>query len=561
MDRPHPPTSMAADSKPEERNMPDYTGQTLGEYRLLRRLGQGGMGQVYLAEQISLKRKVALKLLRGDLGSHPTALERFKREAEAVARATHANIVQVYAIGEDSGRHYMALEYVEGKNLRDYLEKKGPPDVLISISILRQVAAALQRAHELGVIHRDIKPENILMTRSGEVKVADFGLSRIFADDQQPLHLTQSGVTMGTPLYMSPEQVEGKPIDPRTDIYSLGVTAYHLLAGEPPFRGQTPFEVALQHVQKTPLPLSELRPDLPPELCALVHRMLAKLPDERCQTAKEITRELARLRDVLVGVSGTIVLPAWDSSPELTSSKELASTEDMPAPRPPGRRWLWLTASVLLMLAAGYALGQLVNRWQAVRLENQVRQQPALPDPFKEREQQLLQTFTQFAGNAGGEPLRQNMATVAGIDLGLFYLQHGWWEEAYTFFKKLDQPEQLGKLQSFGRLGQAMVWSFKDEPQKSMVGFQDWWQRGVQKKPPAWVLTPAVREMVAKALKRNEANAPGSVPPRMAFLIEPPQLLPQEPEERPPPRERNKTPEKKWKGGTGKQRPQTNGEC
>src|SRR5204863_3679846 len=136
--------------------------------------------------------------------------------------------------------------------------------------------AALQRASELGIIHRDVKPENILLTRKGEAKVADFGLSRVLDGAAPTVNLTQSGVTMGTPLYMSPEQVEGKPIDSRTDIYSFGVTCYHMLAGQPPFRGKTAFEVAVQHVQGTAQPLAEIRPDLPPEVCALVHKMMAK---------------------------------------------------------------------------------------------------------------------------------------------------------------------------------------------------------------------------------------------------------------------------------------------
>src|SRR5260370_13474307 len=160
-------------------NMMDLTGQTLGDFQILRKIGQGGMGQVYLAEQISLKRKVALKLLRPELAANDTALSRVKREAESVARATHANIVQVYFIGEHKGHHFMALEYVEGRNLRDYLARKGPPELLLGLSIMRQIAAALQRASELGIIHRDIKPENILLTRKAEVKVPDFGLSRV----------------------------------------------------------------------------------------------------------------------------------------------------------------------------------------------------------------------------------------------------------------------------------------------------------------------------------------------------------------------------------------------
>ena len=180
--------------------MEDLAGKIIGDYSVLRCLGKGGMGQVYLAEQISLKRKVALKILRSDLAANTTSLSRFKAEAEAVARATHANIVQIYAIGEERGLHYMALEFVEGKNLREYLEKKGPPEALVALTIIRQVAAALQRAHELGLVHRDVKPENFLLTRKVEVKVADFGLSRLLADDVPALHLTQSGVSMGTPL-------------------------------------------------------------------------------------------------------------------------------------------------------------------------------------------------------------------------------------------------------------------------------------------------------------------------------------------------------------------------
>ena len=156
---------------------PSLIGKTVGDFRVLRRLGQGGMGQVYLAEQVSLKREVALKVLRRDLARNETSLARFKAEAEAVARATHANIVQVYYIGTVDGLPFMALEYVEGKNLREYLAKKGPPDLPLALSIMRQVAAALVRAGELGIVHRDIKPDNILLTRKGEVKVADFGLS------------------------------------------------------------------------------------------------------------------------------------------------------------------------------------------------------------------------------------------------------------------------------------------------------------------------------------------------------------------------------------------------
>src|SRR5215207_10138842 len=259
MDKPPNTTDTPAPSEPS--TSADLTGRTLGEFQLIRRIGQGAMGQVYLARQISLKRQVAVKILKAELAANETSLRRFQQEAEAVARINHANIVQIYFIGHADGLHYMALEYVEGKNLRDFLSRKGPPDFPVALNIMRQVAMALQRASELGFVHRDIKPENILLTRKGEVKVADFGLSRVLEGERPALHLTQSGVTMGTPLYMSPEQVEGKSVDPRTDIYSFGVTCYHMLAGHPPFRGSTAFEVALAHVQKAPEPLSRVRPD------------------------------------------------------------------------------------------------------------------------------------------------------------------------------------------------------------------------------------------------------------------------------------------------------------
>src|SRR5262249_52455908 len=159
---------------------------------------QGGMGQVYLAEQISLKRKVALKLLRTDMAQNERSLQRFKIEAQNVARATHANIVQIYTIDQANGIHYIALEYVEGKNLREFIEKKGTPEISLALHIMAQVAAALQRASELGIIHRDVKPDNIMLTKKGEVKVADFGLSRCF-DESNPQNITQSQVVMGTP--------------------------------------------------------------------------------------------------------------------------------------------------------------------------------------------------------------------------------------------------------------------------------------------------------------------------------------------------------------------------
>src|SRR5205823_9955671 len=197
------------------------------------------------------------------------------------AKLVHANIVQIYEVGCADGTYYISQEYVPGQNLKQLLARLGHGvDAVQAVNIIRQAAAALHKAAEQKIIHRDIKPENIMITPSGEVKVADFGLARVVRDGEA-LNLTQVGITMGTPLYMSPEQVQGKPVDARSDIYSFGVTCYHMLAGHPPFSGDNAFQVALQHVNDEPEPLPAIRPDLPPELCRLVHKMMAKKPEDR----------------------------------------------------------------------------------------------------------------------------------------------------------------------------------------------------------------------------------------------------------------------------------------
>lgn len=276
---------------PETAVEADLSGRQVGDYRVLRRLGRGGMAEVYLAEQCSLQRHVALKVLRGNLAEDETCVKRFHQEAQSAAALVHANIVQIYEVGRFNGLHYIAQEYVQGQNLREYLLKQGPPDVRLAVAVLRQVAAALYRASQRGIVHRDIKPENVLLTRSGEVKVADFGLARAYRDSDA-VNLTQVGVTMGTPLYMSPEQVEGRQLDHRSDLYSLGVTAYHMLTGAPPFRGETALSVAVQHLKNQPDRLENLRPDLPTALCRIVHRLLEKDPARRYNSSRELLRDL-----------------------------------------------------------------------------------------------------------------------------------------------------------------------------------------------------------------------------------------------------------------------------
>lgn len=284
----------------------DLKDQMLGEFRLLRRLGGGGMAEVWLAEQTSLQRQVAVKVMRPDIQADETCRRRFEQEAFATAGLNHPNIVQVYAVGESNGVRFIAQEYVAGMNMRDYILKKGPPTAHIALHLLKQVAAALQAAAEKGIVHRDIKPENILLTRKGVAKVVDFGLAQLTQGGD--LRLTQAGMTMGTPLYMSPEQVQGSKVDHRSDLYSLGATFYHLLAGRPPFKGETALAVAYHQVHSPPPSLAELRPDLAPPVCQLIQRMLAKQPDERFPSAQSLLLELRDL-EKRVGTDGEFSMP------------------------------------------------------------------------------------------------------------------------------------------------------------------------------------------------------------------------------------------------------------
>lgn len=293
---------------------PDLSGAKLGNYQLLRRLGRGGMADVYLAEQISLRRQVAFKVLKRDLAEDEAYVRRFHNEARAAASLVHANIVQIYEVGCIDGVHFIAQEYVAGQNLKQWLSRHRTADAKTAVHVMRQVVAALSRASQQGIIHRDIKPENIMLAKTGEVKVADFGLARV-TTERQSVDLTQVGVTLGTPLYMSPEQVEGRVLDPRSDLYSFGVTSYEMLAGRPPFEGETPLSVAVQHLRTPAERLENRRPDVPQGLCRIVHRLLEKSPTHRYQSAAEVMRDLRALQ-----VEGLEQWPAgaqeWDS-PEL----------------------------------------------------------------------------------------------------------------------------------------------------------------------------------------------------------------------------------------------------
>ncbi len=464
---------------------PDLTGRTLGDFHILRRIGAGGMGQVYLARQTSLKREVALKLLRDELNANLTALARFQAEAQAVAKLNHPNIVHIHQIGESDGVRYMVLEFVEGRNLRDYLARKGPPDLPIALSVVRQVTLALQKAHEQGIVHRDIKPENILVTRKVEVKVTDFGLSRFFAGETPATNITQSGVTLGTPLYMSPEQVQGHAVDHRSDIYSFGVTCFHLLAGEPPFRGTSAFDVALKHVQEQPRQLSGLRPDLPAELCGMVHKMMAKKPEERYQSARDVLRDLMKVRGGLTtgtaqfslsqNTGKVLALGAGDSSSLLTQAPVLSSEH-----RGRWGQWLLIGAACVLAAVGGVFLYAGTNpSADAAHTPSGASSGPGLPDVRSPdrlnttRERELLVVLNT-------EGTKPDDAIKASVELGLLYVKERRLPEANERFERLRgrerewrDPVAARTAGVAGRLGLAVVLAHENKPEPSNKLFLD----------------------------------------------------------------------------------------
>ncbi|WP_030744184.1 protein kinase domain-containing protein [Streptomyces sp. NRRL F-5135] len=261
-----------------------------GRYRMTHRLGRGGMAEVFAAEDVRLGRTVAVKLLRADLAEDPVSKARFTREAQSVAGLNHHAVVAVYDSGEDTvgGQTvpYIVMELVEGRTIRDLLVNAEAPPPEQALIIVSGVLEALAYSHQHGIVHRDIKPANVIITDAGAVKVMDFGIARALHGAQSTM--TQTGMVMGTPQYLSPEQALGKAVDHRSDLYATGCLLYELLALRPPFTGETPLSVVYQHVQDIPVPPSEVSDVAPPELDGLVMRSLAKEPDDRFQSAEEM---------------------------------------------------------------------------------------------------------------------------------------------------------------------------------------------------------------------------------------------------------------------------------
>lgn len=265
-------------------------------YEIERRIGRGGMADVFLARDLLLDRPVAIKVLFPEFATDPAFVERFRREAQAAANLTHPNIVAVYDWGRAGTTYFMAMEYVPGRTLADVLRANGPLTAHQASTVALEVAAALAFAHHSGVVHRDIKPANILIGDNGQMKVADFGIARALGASVEA-NLTQAGAVMGTATYFSPEQAQGGQPDPRSDLYSLGVVLYEMVAGRPPFSGDTPVGIAYKQVHDTPPPLRGLVADLARPFEAIVARLLAKSPDARYPTAESLRDDLRRFRE------------------------------------------------------------------------------------------------------------------------------------------------------------------------------------------------------------------------------------------------------------------------
>jgi len=295
---------MATDEASDNSTQPsgDLSNLRIGEFLLLRRLGSGGMADVYLAEQTSLHRNVAVKILKNDVitGDRDVMLKRFEQEARAAGGLSHSNVVQIITTGREGDISYIVQEYVAGLNLSQWIKKHGTPDYGTGLKWMQQIAAALHAAAEAGIVHRDVKPENVMITRGGIAKVTDFGLAQLNQPSSPKMNLTQIGTTMGTPWYMSPEQIQGEKLDHRSDQYSFGVTCYHMFAGQPPFPGKNAVTVAVQHLKEEPTPLNTFRGDLPKDLCAVIHRMLQKKRADRFQDPTELETELRHLDAVPV---------------------------------------------------------------------------------------------------------------------------------------------------------------------------------------------------------------------------------------------------------------------
>lgn len=385
-------------------------GKTLGQYQILELAGQGGMARVYKAYQPSLNRYVALKVLPEYLAHDVEFVGRFRQEATAAAALRHPNIIVIYDIGEADNLHYIATEFLEGQTLEQALKQSGALPLPRIVSIVNQLTSALEAAHEQELVHRDIKPSNVFIGPREHVTLMDFGIVKAISATR----LTRTGMLVGTPEYMSPEQAEGLPLDWRSDLYSLGVMAYEMLTGHVPFDAPTPNAVLYAHVNKPPAPPSQLNPTIPQPIEQVVLRALAKRPDDRFRSDAEFASALEQAaRQARQGLADGLVRDARQlvAQGRLDAAQDRLGELQQIAPDYPGLAELAAEVARRAQLGREYAEIVQLTRQARERAVEFVRRVPGYPDP-----ERVLKPSTEIsAGPAGGAGW--TIVWVAGLTL------------------------------------------------------------------------------------------------------------------------------------------------
>jgi eukaryotic-like serine/threonine-protein kinase len=334
-----------------------------GRYELSDRLGSGGMAEVYLGRDRVLGRTIAVKTLLTQFAGDPHFIARFRREAQSAAALNHPNIVGVYDTGSHDGTHYIVMEYIEGRTLREIIREEGPLLPERAAEIAGDVCAGLAFAHSHGIVHRDVKPANIMLTKNGEVKVTDFGIARAASSET----VTQTATVLGTAQYFSPEQAQAGPVDARSDIYSLGVCLYEMLTRQVPFTGSSPVAIAYKHVKEDPIPPSRLNADIPPALESITMKALAKNPDNRYQNAQEMRQDLMRAATGKP-VQATPLMPAADQTsvytpPVSDQTTIIRRTGGGPPPveMQRRRRLGWILMTLIMLAIAGVVAWAIIS--------------------------------------------------------------------------------------------------------------------------------------------------------------------------------------------------------
>ena len=371
--------------------MPDVLAE---RYEIETELGEGGMARVFRGTDRVLDRTVAVKVLASQFARDDSSVARFRREAQSAAALNHPNVVSVFDTGSNDGVHWIVMEFVEGRTLKDVIAEDGPLEPGRALQIARSVALALSSAHDNGLVHRDVKPANIMITPSGDTKVMDFGIARAATSTGDPT-LTKTGFVMGTAAYLSPEQAQGKPVDARSDIYSLGCVLYEMLAGRPPFEGSSPVAVASAHMSAEPEPISRVSPNVSREVEAVVARAMQKDPDERYQDAGDMADDLGRVAAGEVPVAAGAAAGAATEPLTRSGGDTRVLPAGLPEPlRESFRRSPWLPAALigalllLLALVAGFVL------LSSSRERPRERSQPTAPEsPSPEGTPSIAEAF------------------------------------------------------------------------------------------------------------------------------------------------------------------------